>query len=625
SIYLVEPAINSEDFRLMKGIDESVQIFNFAGKLNNAGERLEIKKPAPTYYNDNDSLIIPYIITEAVRFNDKSPWPDADGNGNVLQRIDINAYANDPANWMAVPAGISIENYILSNATIGVPFNHQFDVSGGIAPFIWNIENGLLPEGLNLNGSKGTIIGTPTETGTFEFKLAVTDQTGVSAQTSFKIEVFANTPAVAVNDAVQTNENFNINIDILNNDIDNDNERSHWNIDITQTPANGTIVLNNNQIATYLPNNGFTGNDSFKYRITDYSNQSEATVFVEVTPYILTSTIEKSVSEASDDAEENIFSQQIWTNSTDLELCYDPNPGGEQIVGIRFQNIQIAQGTSIKKAYLRFTTDEATSDQANLDIFAENSINAQSFNTNNLISTRPLTNSSVNWQPEAWLTANESSIKQQTPDLSELVQQIIDRNEWEQGNAMAFVIKGSGSRVAHAYDGSPADAPKLFIEYGTISGESTTPVAQITAPEQFIIYNQVSLSGTASYSADGRPLNFLWTMVSKPQNSQSSLTNLYSAQPSFTPDMFGEYRISLTVNNGVNNSEAAILTINIGNMAPIANAGNDQTVLVGDIISLNGNRSYDPEGNDLTYTWKIASAPQGSEALIINQNHPQTT
>lgn len=625
SIYLIEPAINSEDFRLMKGIDESVQIFNFAGKLDNSGERLEIKKPAPSYYNDNDSLIIPYIVTEAVRFNDKSPWPEADGNGNVLQRIDINAYANDPANWIAVPAGISIENYILSNATIGVPFNHQFDVSGGIAPFIWNIENGLLPEGLSLNGSNGTIYGTPTESGSFNFKLAVSDQTGISAQTTFNIEVFENTQAVALNDTVKTYENFNINIDILNNDIDNDNERSHWGIEITQTPANGTIIINNNQTATYLPNNGFTGNDSFTYQITDYSNQSEATVFIEVAPYMFTSIIENSVREANDDAEENINSKQIWTNSTDLELTYDPNPGGEQIVGIRFQNIQIAQGLSITKAYLRFTTDESSSDHTNLNIFAENSTNAMSFDNNNLISTRQLSNSSVNWQPEAWLTPNESSIKQQTPDISELVQQVVDQSGWKQGNSMAFVIKGSGSRVAHAYDGSPADAPKLYIEYGTASGESTTPVAQISAPEQFIIHNPISLSGTSSYSTDGRPLNFLWTMISKPQNSQSNFTNPYSAQPSFTPDMFGEYRISLSVNNGVKNSEAVELIINIGNIAPIANAGNDQSVLVGDIISLNGNRSYDPEGNSLSYNWRIISAPQGSEALIINQNHQQTT
>ena len=625
SIYLIEPAINSEDFRLMKGIDESVQIFNFAGKLDNSGERLEIKKPVPSYYNDNDSLIIPYIVTEAVRFNDKSPWPEADGNGNVLQRIDINAYANDPANWMAVPAGMSIENYILSSATIGVPFNHQFDVSGGIAPFIWNIENGLLPDGLSLNGSNGTIYGIPTESGSFNFKLAVSDQTGISAQTTFNIEVFENTSALAINDTVRTNENINVNIDILNNDIDNDNERKHWSIEITQTPANGTIILNNNQIATYLPNSGFTGNDSFKYRVNDYSNQSEATVFIEVIPLTFTSTFESIVSEANDDAEENIYSQQIWTNSSDLELTYDPNPGGEQIVGIRFQNIQINKGANITNAYLRFTTDESTSDQTDLQIFVENNDNTQSFGNNNLISTRQLTTNSVNWQPEAWQTPNESSIKQQTPDLSSLIQQVIDRDGWENGNAIVFVIKGNGSRVAHAFDGSPSDAPKLYIEYGGASYEIATPVAQIAVSDEFIINNPIFLNGTSSYSADNRPLNYLWTLISKPQNSQSNFTNPYSAQPSFVPDMYGEYRISLIVNNGEKNSETVEMIINIGNLAPIANAGNNQTVLLGDIISLNGNRSYDPEGNDLTYNWNILSAPQGSNALIINQNHPQTT
>ncbi len=56
---------------------------------------------------------------------------------------------------------------------------------------------------------------------------------------------------------------------------------------------------------------------------------------------------------------------------------------------------------------------------------------------------------------------------QRTPSLVALVQEIVDRPGWVEGNGMAFIISGSGTRVAEAVDGDPAAAPLLHIEYST--------------------------------------------------------------------------------------------------------------------------------------------------------------
>jgi hypothetical protein len=45
---------------------------------------------------------VPYILVERVKYSDELPWPAAaDGFGQVLQRVSVSAYGNDPANWLA--------------------------------------------------------------------------------------------------------------------------------------------------------------------------------------------------------------------------------------------------------------------------------------------------------------------------------------------------------------------------------------------------------------------------------------------------------------------------------------------------------------------------------------------
>ncbi len=53
----------------------------------------------------------------------------------------------------------------------------------------------------------------------------------------------------------------------------------------------------------------------------------------------------------------------------------------------------------------------------------------------------------------------------ETPDLKDIVKEIIDRPGWASGNAMAFIITGSGHRRAKTYNRSSGSAPLLHVEY----------------------------------------------------------------------------------------------------------------------------------------------------------------
>lgn len=54
------------------------------------------------------------------------------------------------------------------------------------------------------------------------------------------------------------------------------------------------------------------------------------------------------------------------------------------------------------------------------------------------------------------------------------------------------------------------------------------------------------------------------------------------------------------------------------NLAPVANAGPDQTVYVGDTVTLDGSKSSDADGNSLTFRWALTSRPNGSAATLSN-------
>jgi hypothetical protein len=186
-------------------------------------------------------------------------------------------------------------------------------------------------------------------------------------------------------------------------------------------------------------------------------------------------TIDVKIVSATDDAEEsvedNLFVNigDVKTDNTELEMIYDDNVIRlcHLKIGLRFRNISIPQGATITNAYIQFTCKQVTTDVVNLTINGQNSDNSNGFTeTGWNISARPLTSSSAIWIPQGWYVADEAGANQRTPDLSSVVQEIVDRTQWASGNALTFIISGIGkSRTAYAYDGEAQKAPLLHIEY----------------------------------------------------------------------------------------------------------------------------------------------------------------
>jgi hypothetical protein len=175
-------------------------------------------------------------------------------------------------------------------------------------------------------------------------------------------------------------------------------------------------------------------------------------------------TVSSTINGGANDAEES-STGVVALNSTDLELVND-GAAGNQTVGLRFENISVPTGAVIASANIQFTADEAQSEATALTIRAEAADNAPIFtNTANNLSARTLTTRSVAWSPAEWITVDERGPLEQTPDLSALVSEVIARPGWSSGNAMVFLINGTGHRTADAADENGGSPATLTISY----------------------------------------------------------------------------------------------------------------------------------------------------------------
>ncbi len=242
------------------------------------------------------------------------------------------------------------------------------------------------------------------------------------------------------------------------------------------------ILYRNNQQLIQVPGTVYSDttvqpNTVYRYGVqaVDWAGNSSGTALSnQVTTPVQNVVIDVRVSSSLDDAEEYAASGVVRDiTSSDLEMVEEDYT---QLVGIRFQNLNIPVNATILSAYIEFETDEASSTLTSLSITVQANDNSPAFaGENGNISNRiTLENqqpgSSVSWANiEEWDNINE---KHNSPNIKTLVQAIIDRPGWVANNSMVFIISGSGKRVAESYDGEQGAAPLLHVEYTVLGQQS---------------------------------------------------------------------------------------------------------------------------------------------------------
>src|SRR5262245_53967377 len=75
------------------------------------------------------------------------------------------------------------------------------------------------------------------------------------------------------------------------------------------------------------------------------------------------------------------------------------------------------------------------------------------------------------------------------------------------------------------------------------------PVANAGSDQTVPTLSTVTLNGSRSTDADGDPLSYRWSLVSRPQGSAAALKNPTDVNPTFDMDVAGDYVFKLIVND----------------------------------------------------------------------------
>ena len=177
-----------------------------------------------------------------------------------------------------------------------------------------------------------------------------------------------------------------------------------------------------------------------------------------------------------------------------------------------------------------------------------------------------------------------------------------------------FIVDVSGNYVVQLIvnDGYANSVPATV----TISTIYTPPVANAGPNQTITVTGLVQLNGSGSTDVNGNPLTYSWSSLSLPQGSTATLSNPNAVNPTFVADVLGTYVFQLVVNDSVQNSTPATVTITSSDVPPVANPGSAQMATIGSIVNLNGSASTDSDHQQLTYQWSMLSKPPNSSATL---------
>jgi hypothetical protein len=175
------------------------------------------------------------------------------------------------------------------------------------------------------------------------------------------------------------------------------------------------------------------------------------------------STVTLQVTSGLDDVNENGTAFSATDNPTWLG---NSQSATASYTGLRFTGVNIPKGATITSAKLQVYSPSSQWIGLSMNMYLDNSGNSLAFSSTSKPSQRSLTtgyvthSSNTNWTASTWITLDE---------MASVVQSVVNRTDWQTGNSLAVIVKGTGSawsrKMISSYESSPINSAKLVISY----------------------------------------------------------------------------------------------------------------------------------------------------------------
>jgi Fibronectin type III domain len=209
------------------------------------------------------------------------------------------------------------------------------------------------------------------------------------------------------------------------------------------------------------------------------------------------------VSQGSDDARQN-SAGTVVTNATVDTIKDTGSPTTSAVYwGCRFQDVTLPATATVSAANLSLYVPAGTP-AMDAKIYGNAAANPATFSTGTLLSSYTSTTHSVTWNTS--LTAAQFN---NSPDVTNVVDDLLGLSGWGSGNAMMFVLQAqsstSGCQVEN-YDGSPSEAAELSITYSAVTTPGV-PTAIVIAHDATNPNSALDVSWTAPSSNGGASIS----------------------------------------------------------------------------------------------------------------------
>ncbi len=539
-------------------------------------------------------------------------------------KVNVNAA---PANQPPVAnAGADI-NISLPATLVNLSGSASNDVDGTISSYAWTQVSGPAQASLMTPANTATVAG-GLQLGVYVFALKVTDNNGATATDNVTVTVnaAANIPPIA-NAGVSKSIILPANSTTLDGSQSSDPNGTIASYTWAQISGPATASITGGNTATATANNLVAGQYIFELTVTDNNGaQTKASVKITVT----NAGVQAPVANAGADR-----SITLPVNSIDI----DGSASSGNITGYAWSEKSGPSTVNLSNA-ARITVSNL---QAGVYIFMLTVTNNTGATGTDIVTITVIP--VVNRAPVAdagasmslSLPANSTTLdgsKSYDPDGT------ISAYKWTRVSGpnmpatigAAAAVLNLGGLIAGAYtyqltvtDNNGASASSQ-VKVIVAPGVNQPPVANagnnqsITSPS-----NSVTLNGSASGDPDGNIVSYNWVTVSGP--GSATISNSNTATPTVAGLTPGGYTFELTVtdNKGATAKDQVTVTVlpqSISpNQPPVANAGNNQTIsLPVSSVTLDGSRSFDPDGTLSSYTWYQVSGPSASVISSANSS-----